>query len=90
AVINLIVAHENIETNGGDDMDNMDNIPIKPHPTRRDVLKAVSTINKYINKLNDPITCKVEGILGSFNRQLCLDETRSMKAMVLTDFFQRL
>ncbi|KAI0289550.1 hypothetical protein BC826DRAFT_1106910 [Russula brevipes] len=66
---------------------NLLHFPLDP---RRDVLKAVSTINKYIDELNDPIARKLEGILGSFNRQLRLDETRSMKATTLTDFFQRL
>jgi hypothetical protein len=88
AVVDSIVARENIETNGGDDMD-MDDIPIEACPTRRDILKAVSTISKYIDELNDPIARKLEDIFSSFKRQLRLDETRSMKATVLTDFFQR-
>jgi hypothetical protein len=49
--INSISTHENIEINRGDDVDN--DGPIEPHPTRCEVLKAVSTIRKYTNALND-------------------------------------
>jgi len=80
-------ACENVEINGGDDVD--DDGSIKPLPTRLDVLKAVSTIGKYVDDLNDPTACKIEALLGSFNWQLCLDEAKSAKDTVLTDFFQR-
>jgi len=79
---------ENIEINGGDDVD--EDILIGPRPTRRDVLKAASTIGRYIDDLNDPLARKIEALLGSFNRQLRLEETSSMKNTTLTDFFQRL
>jgi hypothetical protein len=42
AVIDSITARENLEINGGDDVD--DDGPVEPRPTRRDVLKAVPTI----------------------------------------------
>ena len=58
------------------------------HPTRRDVFKAASTIIKYTNDLNDPLSRRIETLLGSFNRQLCLEETRNLKNAVLTDFFK--
>ena len=61
------------------------NGPIEPAPTRREVLKAVSTFGQYTNDLNDPFTRKIEALLGSFTRQLCLEETRHMKNSVLTD-----
>ena len=86
AVIDSIHARENIEINGGDDVD--DDGPVEPHPTRREVLKAVSTIRKYTNNLNDPFVRNIEALLGSFTRQLRLEETRHMKNAVLTDFFE--
>ena len=52
AIINSISTCENIEINEGDDVN--DDGPIEPCPTRREVLKAVSTIKKYKNDLNDP------------------------------------
>lgn len=88
-VMDSIEARENIEMAGGDDVD--DDIIIKPCPTRREVLKAVSTIGVCrVKDLNDPNTCKLETLLGLFNRQLRLDETRSMRDTHLTDFFHRL
>jgi hypothetical protein len=48
----------------------------------------VSTIGKYTNDLNDPVAQKIEALLGSFTRQLRLEETRHMKNAVLTDFFK--
>jgi len=72
-VFDSISALENIEINGGDDVD--DDGPVEPCPTRREVLKAVSTIGKYTNDLNDPFSRKIEALLGSFTRQLRLEET---------------
>ena len=77
----------NSTVNGGDDVD--DDISLEPCPTWRDVLKAVSTICRYTEDINEPIAQKVEAILGSFNRQICLDETKGMKNTILTDFFQK-
>ena len=85
AVINAVDAHKNMEINGGDDVNN--NIPLEPCPNQHDVLKAVSTINRYIDDQSDPISCKIEALLQSFTMQLCLNETRKMKNTVLTDFF---
>ena len=86
AVIDSISACENIEINGGDDVD--DDGPVEPYPTRREVLKVVSTIGKYTNDLNDPFARKIEALLGSFTKQLRLEETERMKNTVLTDFFK--
>jgi hypothetical protein len=88
AVMDSIAARENIEINGGDDV-NEDDIPIEPRPTRRDVLKAASTINKYLDDLDNPVARKLEALLGSFNRQLRLEESQSTKETAITDFFQR-
>ncbi|KAF8986976.1 hypothetical protein BDQ17DRAFT_1375549 [Cyathus striatus] len=63
AVMDLIAAHENLE-----------DIPVEPLPTCCDVLKAVSTIKRYTEDMDDPFSCKVDTILGSFNRQLHLDD----------------
>ncbi|KAF8998974.1 hypothetical protein BDQ17DRAFT_1361557 [Cyathus striatus] len=65
AVMDLIAARESLEVIGGDDVD--EDIPVEPLPTRRDVLKAVSTIKRYTEDMGDPFSCKVDTILGSFN-----------------------
>ncbi|KAF8221230.1 hypothetical protein L208DRAFT_1329336 [Tricholoma matsutake] len=89
AVMDSIAAHENIKINGGDDV-NEDDIPIKPCPTQCNILKAASTINRYLDDLNNLITHKLEGLPGLFNIQICLEESQSTKETVITDFSQRL
>ena len=86
AIIDSTSAHENIKINEGDGVD--DDGPVEPRPTRHEVLKAVSTIKKYTNDLNDPFSQKIEALLGSFTGQLRLEETRHMKNAALTDFFK--
>lgn len=86
AVMDAFEARENIETNGGDDLDE---VFIEPPPTRREVLKAVSTIGKCIDDSSDPTAHKLNVLLRSFNRQLRLEETQSMRDTSLTDYFNR-
>ena len=85
AVINAIDAHENIDENGGDDL-NSDG-PVQTCPTSCEVLQAAAVINRYIDELDDPIARELEMTLGSFNRQLCLQQAKSMKSTTLTDYF---
>ena len=87
AVINLITACENIETNGGDNVN--EDIAIEPCSTCHGVLRAISTINSYISDMNNPIVCKFETILSSFSQQLCLEVIKNCKETILTDFFQK-
>jgi len=84
SVIDAIKALENLEINGGDDVD--DEL-IEPRPMWHDVLKAVSTIKKYIDELDDPVSHKMEEILGPFNWQLCFEEIKNMKDTILTNYF---
>ena len=51
--------------NGGDN-DVNDNAPVEPYPTHQEVLQAASVIDKYIDGVDDPIACKLKGILASF------------------------
>ncbi|KAH9066818.1 hypothetical protein EDB87DRAFT_1553257 [Lactarius vividus] len=88
AVMNAKEAHENLDINGGDDID--DDTPLEPRPTQADILKAVSLISKYTNNINSPLARSVEAILGSFNRFLRLNETQNMKETVITDYFSKL
>jgi hypothetical protein len=59
--MDTVEARENIEINGGDDLD--DGVETEPQPTRREVIKAVSTINKYIDDLDDPVSCKTSAVI---------------------------
>ena len=60
-----------------------------PRPAQLDVIKAVSTIRKYIEELDDPIAQKTEAHLAFFNMNIRLDRTRCMKNTLLTDFFSK-
>jgi hypothetical protein len=59
-VVNAIEAREN-EINGGDDDGDIDlDTPAEARPNQRDVLKAVSTIGRYIDDMNDPMMCLLD------------------------------
>ena len=84
AIMDAIEAGENIDINGGD---NIDGVPLDTQPTRWDVIKAVFTIHKYIGDLNDPIAQNLEVYLASFNMNIHHDRIRCMKNILLTDIF---
>jgi hypothetical protein len=88
AVMDAIGARENIEKNGGDDVD--EDGPVKPHPGRGEVLKAISTIMEYVSELDNPLACKIKTLLGSLIGLIRKDEAQSLRTTVLTDFFQQL
>jgi hypothetical protein len=67
AVIDAIAARDNLDINGHDNGDGIEEASLEPPPSRRDVAKAVATINRYIEELNDPLARKVEALLGTFN-----------------------
>ena len=87
AVMEATDARETMEINGGDDVD--EDFPSEPQPSRQDVLKATSTIGKFIDKMDDPVARKLEALLCSLNMQLRLEETRSLKNTHLTSYFNR-
>jgi len=77
AVMDAIMARENIDIN---DIEDGTQSPTDPHC---DILKAVSTIHRYIEDLNDPVARKMEALLASFNVKIC---SGGMKNTLLTDF----
>lgn len=87
AVMDARVAHDNLEINGGDDIDGV--VPLEPQPTRIDVCRAISVISKYIDDINNPLAREVEAALSSFNRQLRLEEARITKETAITDYFSK-
>lgn len=88
AVMDAVKAREDIKINGGDDVDNLETL-LETQPTCCEVLKAVSTIGMYVGTMNDPLARKMETILGSFNRQLRLDESKAMRNTSLVDYFHK-
>lgn len=87
AVIDAAAAREKLDLVGHDDGDEIDSTPLEPPPSRRDIVKAISTINRYVEDLNDPLARKVEALLGTFNRHLRLNETKSLRTTLMTDYF---
>lgn len=84
AVIDAIEARDAMDINGGDELD----VVVEPVPTRRELLKAVSTIRKYTDGSNNSLARKIDALLGTFTRQLRFEETQRMKDSVITDFFK--
>jgi hypothetical protein len=58
-----------------------------PCPTHHEVLQAVSVINSYIDNLDDALARKLEVILGSFTRQIHLDESHKMTSTYINEYF---
>ena len=87
AVMEAIDARETMEINGGDDVD--EDFPAEPQPSRQDILKATSTLTRFVEKMDDPIARKLEGLLCSLNMQLRLEETRNLKNTHITSYFNR-
>jgi hypothetical protein len=83
-----IIDEQHVRTSTSTAIDDNDG-PDEPRPTRRDVLKAASTIGKYTNDMKYRLARKMEALLGSFNRLLRLEEARGLKDAHLTDFFDR-
>ncbi|KIK05260.1 hypothetical protein K443DRAFT_91642 [Laccaria amethystina LaAM-08-1] len=86
ADIDAVKAHGNardaMDINGGDEVDDF---VVEPPPTRHELLKALSRIREYVDGSN---ARKIDGLLGSFTRQLHLEETHRMKDSTINDFFR--
>ena len=70
-------------------MDDMDVEVLEPLPTRREILDAVSVIERYIDDMNDPIARKLDSVLVSFRRELRIKESKSLISTKMTDYFRR-
>jgi hypothetical protein len=58
AVLDAIIAHENIENSDGDDLDEDGPASVEPPPICRSVLKPLYV--GYVSDLNDPISRKLK------------------------------
>ena len=85
--MDAVDAREAVEINGGDDVD--EDFPAEPQPSQQDILKATSTVCRFIEGMDDPIARKLEGLLSSLNMQLRLEEARNLKDTHLTSYFNR-
>lgn len=64
-ICQTVLATCNEQEGGGCD-DIEDDIPVEPNPTYKEVIQALSTINKYAGGMDDPIARNVETVLASF------------------------
>ncbi|KAF8228036.1 hypothetical protein L208DRAFT_1123384, partial [Tricholoma matsutake] len=80
AVLNAKNTQEDGLFNGGDDNVNSESLQSSPNNASNQQLKETSVINWYIDMLDDPIACKLEGVLASFQCQMQLEMSHSMKS----------
>ena len=75
-MINAKEARENIEIIGRDDID--ERSLSEPRPTRREFLRAVSTLNRYLAHINDPLARSLEELLATLTRQTRQETRRKL------------
>jgi hypothetical protein len=88
AVLDAQKAQEEALINGGDD-DIDDDARVEPCPTCQEVLRAASVISRYADHVDDPVARKLEAVLASFGRQMCLEASHSMVSTRLNEYFTR-
>ncbi len=79
-------ADESIDENGGD-VDADDDSLSEPRPKRCEALRAVRTLQKYVETMDDPFARNLERILASFGRKTRLEETNSLQNSQITSYF---
>ncbi len=57
---------------------------IVPIPSRKEALKAASTLQQYVGSMDDLFVRQLEGLLASFGQKTCLEETCSLKDTEIT------
>ena len=77
AVTKAFEAHENLEINGGDDVD--DDGPVKPRPAQSNVLQDTLMINNYLAMEDDALAKELEKLIGTFLKWLHVDVAKGMK-----------
>ena len=53
------------------------------------MLHAALVINWYVQSIDDPLTRRVEAVLGSLGRQTCYEAQHDTVDSKITDFFER-
>ncbi|CAK5266645.1 unnamed protein product [Mycena citricolor] len=85
AVMQACENEQQSEINGGDDGDNEG--PNKPLTTRPEALKAVSTLQSYIQSLDGPFARQLEASLARFGKETQRELTETMVSTAITDYF---
>lgn len=69
------------------DMLRADSLAGEVGPTQKEALQAAIILEKYMQHINDPFACKLEGMLGSFGQQTHLSGFQNMRPTLVTDYF---
>jgi len=83
----VLAARKAQEVIDGGDGDVEDDAPVEPCPTFREVFQSVSTINRYVGRLNDPVEREFEAVLASFAHRVRLERSRASTTTHITDYF---
>lgn len=84
AVMEARAAREEVDTKGGDDVDEE---PITNTPKPLGVRKALATITDYLLVSEEPYARQLEGLLGRMKHDLRVSQSRTMKTTKMTDYF---
>ncbi|KAG6809892.1 hypothetical protein H0H87_011461 [Tephrocybe sp. NHM501043] len=82
AVMAQCKAEGDMESNGGDDSDN-----VEARPLCQEALLAASTLWSFLSDIDEPFAHKLEAVLSSFSWQTHLDKFSSLKPSVISDYF---
>ena len=88
AVLAAHKAQEEGPINGDDDVE--DDTALEPCPTYREMFQAASVINRYVERVDNPVARKLEAILASFGRQMRLERSQALTTTHITDYFDHI
>ena len=73
-------------SDGGDD-DIEDDAPVEPCPTYREIFRAVSTISRYVERVDYPVACRLECDLAELAQQVRSERSHALSTTKITDYF---
>ncbi|KAJ6629059.1 hypothetical protein B0H10DRAFT_1939957 [Mycena sp. CBHHK59/15] len=76
---------ENREIHGGDD--NHEDSSGEPKPTRKEALRAISTLSRYLADIDGAFARKLEVGLAAFGCETQLEATQQLASTSITDYF---
>jgi hypothetical protein len=76
---------EDREINGGDD--NHQDSSGEPKPTRKEALRAISTLSQFLADIDGAFARKLEVSLSAFGRETQYEETKNLVSTSITDYF---
>ncbi len=79
-------ADESVDENGGDVDVDVDSL-LEPCPKRREALRAVRSLQQYVETMDDPFFRNLKSILAAFGRKTRLEEANSLQNSQITSYF---